>query len=341
MAVLKIILGFLWVILRTLLYGWAVSLFRLLKQLLDICRRSALKKSLPGRQGKASHKPCVSLSDPALKRPDPLIYDQYYLMALGFAVTWDNPDIWLELAGVTVPSEQLLPDTTYDVFARIWNGSTEGVVSGLPVSFSYLSFGAGIQSNPMLPGPGTVKVDLGVKGGPFCPATAATRWTTPPAGHYCLQVSFNWLDDSNPWNNLGQENTVVGVSHSPVHFPFQLRNDKRSPAVFHFEADTYTLPPLRDCPPPARTGEQVPTVAGRPFDPREVPPQHNRGNYPLPAGWSITFTPSQPHLAPGVEITVVGMITPQPGFKGRQPINVHIFSEAGLTGGVTFYVRGA
>ena len=29
------------------------------------------------------------------KRPDPLIYSQYYFMARGFAVTWDNPDISL------------------------------------------------------------------------------------------------------------------------------------------------------------------------------------------------------------------------------------------------------
>jgi hypothetical protein len=336
----KIILTFLIVVLRTLLYDWAISLCRVLKQILDRCRRNAAKKRLPGRQGKASAKPCVPLSDPALKRPDPLIYDQYYLMAFGFAVTWDNPDIWLELGGVVVPSEQLLPNTTYDVFARIWNSSTEGVVSGLPINFSYLSFGAGVQSNPMLPGPGTVIVSLGVKGSPLCPAIATTKWTTPPAGHYCIQVSFSWLDDSNPWNNLGQENTAVGISHSPVNFPFQLRNNKRSSAVFHFEVDTYTLPPLPNCQPPARTGKQVPTVAGRPFDPREVPPQHNRANYPLPPGWSVTFAPAQPHLAGGAEITVVSTIAPPAGFKGRQPINVHIFSEAGLTGGVTFYVQG-
>ncbi len=109
MAILKIVFGFVWVILRTLLYGWFVSLRRVVKQLLEICRRNAAKNSLPGRAGKASPKPCVSLSDPALKRPDPLIYDQYYLMALGFAVTWDNPDIWLELAGVVVPWSSSFP----------------------------------------------------------------------------------------------------------------------------------------------------------------------------------------------------------------------------------------
>jgi hypothetical protein len=246
MGVLKIIFGFLWLVLRTLLYGWILSLRLVLKDMWARCRRTCAKKRLPGRQGKASPKHCVTISDPAIKRPDPLIYDQYYLMAKGFAVTWDNPDIWLELGGVVVPSDNLTPNTTYDVVARIWNGSTEGVVVDLPVTFRYLSFGSGIHSNPVVPGPRDVIVHLlGVKGGPNCPAFATTKWTTPPiAGHYCLQVSFSWLDDYNPYNNLGQENTQVGVSHSPVAFQFQLGNDKVFAQEFRFETDSYILPPL-------------------------------------------------------------------------------------------------
>ena len=34
---------------------------------------------------------CVPINHPNFKRPDPLIYDQYYLMSLGLAVTWQNP----------------------------------------------------------------------------------------------------------------------------------------------------------------------------------------------------------------------------------------------------------
>jgi len=185
---IKLILGFLWAILRTLLYGWILGLIQVVREIWARTCRAARKKHLPGRQGKASPKPCVNLSDPAVKRPDPLIYDQYYLMALGFAVTWDNPDIWLELGGVVVPSGDLKPNTTYDVVARIWNSSTEGVVVGLPVHFSYLSFGAGVKSNTLKPGPDTISVDLGVKGSPECPAFARTKWTTPAAGHYCLQA---------------------------------------------------------------------------------------------------------------------------------------------------------
>ncbi len=135
MSLLKIILAFVIAMLRALLYGWILGLWSVLKTIWESCRRTCAKSRLPGRQGKASPQQCVTISDPAMKRPDPLIYDQYYLMALGFAVTWDNPDIWLEQGGVIVPSEKLKPKTTYDVFARIWNGSTEAVIAGLPVHF--------------------------------------------------------------------------------------------------------------------------------------------------------------------------------------------------------------
>ena len=73
----------------------------------------------------------VHLPSTIYKRPDPLIYSQYFLMARGFAVTWDNPDIWLtELPApdgtmVPVPSHALLPGHVYRIHARIYNGSLE------------------------------------------------------------------------------------------------------------------------------------------------------------------------------------------------------------------------
>jgi hypothetical protein len=76
-------------------------------------------------------------------RPDPLIYSQQYLMGLGLAVTWDNPDIWLERNGSRVSSHAIEPDTEYEIVARIWNGSTDAPVPLLHVRFSYLSFGGG------------------------------------------------------------------------------------------------------------------------------------------------------------------------------------------------------
>jgi hypothetical protein len=68
-----------------------------------------------------------------------MIYSQQYLMSQGLAVTWDNPDIHLELGGVTVDSHDLKPNTTYDVIARIWNNSLDAVVVGMPVAFSFSS----------------------------------------------------------------------------------------------------------------------------------------------------------------------------------------------------------
>lgn len=347
MNLLKIIFAFLLAILRALLYGWIVGLWRALRTAWERCRRNCARQGLPGRQGKASPKDCVTISDPAMNRPDPLIYDQYYLMSLGFAVTWDNPDIWVELGGVIVPAEQLQPNTTYDVVARIWNSSTEGVVVGLPVHFSYLSFGGGVHSNSVLPGPDLVKVDLGVKSGPQCPTFATTKWTTPAAGHYCLQVSFAWIDDSNPNNNLGQKNTQVRASHSPVDFEFQLRNPKRFEQRFRFETDSYTIPPLPPC---GDGGTQIGNrtrgggldgLAQRPFEPLRIPPQHDRSSYPLPTGWSVAFAPANPELTAGQEITVLATVTPPPGFVGRQAVNVHTFGESGLVGGMTFYVEGS
>ena len=99
-----------------------------------------------------------------------MIYDQYYLMSLGLAVSWQNPDIQILRNGVPVASAyDLEPATTYEIVATIWNGSTSGVISGMPVSFSYLSFGVQTKSNYI---GSQFSVDLGVKGSMHCPSLA-------------------------------------------------------------------------------------------------------------------------------------------------------------------------
>jgi hypothetical protein len=237
---------------------------------------------------------------------------------------------------VVSPSD-LLPGTDYDVWARIWNNSTEAPVVGLPVTFSYLSFGMGVQSHFI----GNAKVNLGVKGGPNHPALTTTKWTTPSTpGHYCIQVSFTWVDDANPYNNLGQENVQVGTAHSLVVFHFQLRNNVRETRAYRFEFDAYAIPPVPRCgetqpnPQPAGGGlrQQPGTIAA-------VPPQHDRRNYPLPPGWSIAFHPPDAVLHPGQEITVRADVDPPPGFTGRQTVNVHAFTAKELAGGITLYVE--
>src|ERR1700756_5645716 len=84
---------------------------------------------------------------PALKKPDPFLYCQYYLLSLGFPVTWDNPDIYIFEGNVLVDPHDLKANTTYTVVARIWNNSPDVPVINLKVNFSYLSFGMGVQSH--------------------------------------------------------------------------------------------------------------------------------------------------------------------------------------------------
>ena len=44
----------------------------------------------PERDGVTRHT-CTHVAHPAFKRADPMIYDQYYLMSLGMAVSCQNP----------------------------------------------------------------------------------------------------------------------------------------------------------------------------------------------------------------------------------------------------------
>lgn len=285
-----------------------------------------------------SYAPSIPISHPAYKRPDPMIYDQYYLMSLGLAVSWQNPDIKLYLGGVPVTStNDLAPSTTYEVIAQIWNSSPDAVVSGMPVTFSYLSFGVQTQSHFI----GQTVVDLGVKGSAHCPAYAKMLWTTPSVpGHYCIQVSFSWIDDSNPFNNLGQENTHVVQAASPAQFVFSLGNPERERRPFRFEFDTYAVPP----PPPCSTGRNPTrgTVANvRGTVPPDTAARHNRANFPLPPDWTIAFEPAYPVVAAGEEQSITVTVTPPNSFHGTLPLNIHVFTGNKLVGGVTVQVNRA
>jgi hypothetical protein len=276
---------------------------------------------------------CVPINHPNFKRPDPLIYDQYYLMGLGLAVSWQNPDIKILQGGVPVASSyDLQPGTKYTIRARIWNASTDAVCGGMPVFFSYLSFGVGTQSNPI----GQTSVNLGAKGSASCPVYAEMEWTTPSApGHYCIQVSFDWPDDLNPFNNLGQENTQVVPAHSPGVFTFALRNVGGEPRDFRFAPDTFAIEPPPPCSDPRRNGKValdrgVSTLARL---------RNSRTANPLPADWQVTFTPAAPSLSPGEQIDIQVTVTPPNSFHGQQPINIHTFSGPDLIGGVTISLQ--
>jgi len=334
--------------LRILLIELLITLllFLLIMFLLKIRARLRRTRNSANRNRKESPRHCATVTPQVYRRPDPMIYDQSYLMKQGIAVTWDNPDIHLELGGATVSSESLSPATTYQVVARIWNGSTDAPAVNMPVRFSYLTFGIG-QTRVFM---GDTHVDLPVKGAPGCPTFARMDWTTPSTpGHYCLQVELVWSDDANPNNNLGQENTNVKALNSPhASFTFPVRNDTGLQQALLLEADTYTVPARRPCPDekPDRKDRLSPAdeIARREQAARAL---HDRRNHPVPPGWRVTIQPNDFVLAPNAEQQVSVDITAVDSFAGRQAVNIHAFdvsnnrAEPRLTGGVTLYVTGA
>lgn len=260
---------------------------------------------------------------PALRKPDPFLYCQYYLMKLGFPVTWDNPDIYIFEGTTLVDPHNLKASTDYTVVARVWNNSTDIPVVDLHVNFSYLSFGMGVVSHPI----GTSTTDLNVKGLPGCPAFASIVWTTPPVlGHYCIDVLLEPPDDSNWLNNLGQLNTDVAQPASPAAFTFAVGNHAGPrPRRARFTVDTYAIPPLLPCDERQKDGAR-----GREIG-KDAPP--------VPDGWEVVLTPSELTLAAGEEKTITAEITPPPGFKGTMPFNVTARDDIGPFGGVTLTVE--
>jgi hypothetical protein len=299
---------------------------------------AAAKGPRPSRFSAYQTGNCQHVPPHIYRRPDPMIYCQQYLMSQGLAVTWDNPDIHLELGGVPVDSHDLKPNTTYDVIARIWNNSLDAVVANMPVEFSFLSFGIGATKTHIA----TAAVDVGAKGTPGCPAFARVQWTTPPTpGHYCLVVEFTWADDANPLNNVGQHNTDVKPLNSPkAKFTVPVRNDARERREIALRIDSYTLPALPECgrlpavdnPRPSRE-----TVMRRL---REIAAAANPAKFPVPAGWTVTIAPSGLVLAGGEERDVIVDVTAPDGFAGEKTFNVNGFAGRTPLGGVTLTVKG-
>jgi hypothetical protein len=334
MKTLKFVLKTLAEIGRALAYGWVVNIIQLIKDFSKGVKAFCAYKRLSHAQQEEVSDPCNKFTAPAYHRPDPCIYDQYYLMSLGLAVTWDNPDITIWQGGVQVPENTLLPDTEYEIHATIWNNSYYAPIVGMQVNFAYLSFGAATTVNPI----GFTYVNLGVKGGPNYPALAIILWKTPPTpGHYCIQVNFAWVDDANPNNNLGQNNVDVVAAHSPANFVFQLRNHTDQSNRYSFQVDTYAIPARPDCPPTIQDSDRG-SFAERL---KRIQAVHNRANFPIPPGWSVEVVPPEPTLMPGQEVDIAVTITPPAGFTGTTPFNVNTFYGNKYAGGVTLYVTKA
>jgi hypothetical protein len=312
-------LGSLWRdLLRLVALAWLVWL---LKGLIRFCRAF-------NRGAKHGGPPSNTVPAWAYRQPDPMIYSQQYLQSLGLAVTWDNPDIHVELAddpGVPIDPHDLKPDTDYVVVARIWNGATTAPAPGLPVKVSYLEFGIGTVRHDV----GMTNVDLPAKGAVGCPAFARVGWRTPPVpGHYCLQVQLVWDDDAQPTNNLGQTNTDVKALNSPhATFGFSVRNDRAERRQVVLQADGYAIPPLDPC-------------GDRPDDRGGRLARHQQWAWPIPAGWEVDVRPDQLQLNAGETANVAVDVTSPDGFTGRQAINVRALSGDDLLGGVTLYAEG-
>jgi len=315
--------------LKAITYGWVLALLALIRSLLSLCRRRRGETNDDEHERKRARTRCVPIDDPAYKRPDPLVYAQYFLMDRGFNVTWDNPDFAVFLGGVPVASHNLQPDTEYDVVVRVWNAALDCPVVLMPVHLSYLSFGVGTVSHPI----GTDKVDVGVKGSATNPGFARFRWRTPrEAGHYCLQALLAPAADLEWGNDLGQHNTDVVTAHSPATFDFSLRNGTTERRQFGFTVDTYELGPVSPC-------------TDDPEERRRRETYHTE-DHPLPAGWMVDIVPNAPVLSPLEEIPVQVTITPPAGWKGQQTVNVHThyLDNSGIprpAGGVTVVVEAA
>jgi hypothetical protein len=313
-------------ILQAFLYGWLLALLALLRSLLSLLRRRGGTND-DEHERKRARTRCVPINDPAYKRPDPLIYDQYYLIDRGFNVTWDNPDFGIFKGGVPVLPHALLPDTVYDVVVRVWNASLDCPVASMPVHLSYLSFGVGTVAHAV----GTDKIDVGVIGSATNPSFAGFKWRTPSGGgHYCLQARLDPVADREWGNNLGQHNTNVVATHSPATFAFALRNGATARRQFGFTVDAYELGPVSPC-------------RDDPKDSRERQAYHTQ-DHPLPAGWAVDIVPPAPVLDPLQEIPIQVTVTPPLGWTGKQIANVHThyLDSSGAprpAGGVTVMVE--
>ena len=320
-----------WSVVRAALYGWIIALVALVRRLVDLIRRRKADDRDEHERNAAKTR-CVPIEDPAFVRPDPLIYSQKFLMEQGLNVTWQNPDFVLSRGGVAVDSHALEPDTTYDVVARVWNDSVDGPVIDMPVHLSFLSFGAGTQLHQV----GTRKVDVGVKGGANEPAFVTFEWTTPrEVGHYCLQVLLDPVDDAQFGNNLGQHNTNVVDTQSPVSFRSRWATTPSGPTTITSTSIPTSFPSL------GRARTNATTDRGREQD-NPIDRVH-RDAHPLPAGWSVDITPDHPSIAPGAHQQILVTVNPPDGFDGVQVINVHAlyreYYEDRVAGGVTVTIR--
>lgn len=159
-----------------------------------------------------------------LRRPDPCIYSQTFLQGQGLPVTWNNPDIRVAKAAtpniIEPDSYNLLENTHYIVSVQVHNASTD-VALGVKVRLVYRPWS--FNSPDLIPvefdsnGNEVFKI-VNIAG--MSSSVVTFNWITPDVAlgeekkHFCLQAILYHPLDTNPSNNLGQENTnVVNLMH--------------------------------------------------------------------------------------------------------------------------------
>ena len=228
---------------------WRLLILILLLLLLLLRALLCILKRLFGKNCKEpdERENCGEIPPHVKRKPDPCLYAQFYLMSLGYTVTWDNPDIWITLPdGTPVNSFQLLPDTDYLVHAQIHDASFDpALATQVRCLYRPWSFNSPdripIELNP----DGTEKV-LILHIPPWSQQIAKFHWHTPntPNKHYCLQVECYHPDDKNPNNNLGQENTqiIADQAGKMVQTEALLFNRQKAARRIRIEADQYVIP---------------------------------------------------------------------------------------------------
>jgi hypothetical protein len=331
MKIVKFLIESVFELLKVITYKWVFALINIVKRICDIIVKTCNRSKLSHAEKNSTSTKCSVIDHPAFQKPDPLIYCQKYFLKLGLAVTWDNPDIVFRRNGVIVTENILLPNTDYEIDARIWNNSYDAPVVGLKIDFMYLNFGiSGAALNPI----GSKVINLGVKGGVNHPAHAIVNWRTPPVpvGQYSIQVSFKCVDDLNSENNVGINSIDIVAPQSPAIFTFPLRNETQKQQLYAFEIDTYTLP--QRC---QYDSKKVPKTNDQKW--KVIQNIHNKIDYPIPVGWDVKITPERVSLEPDEIKDIQVKITPPDSFKGKQPFNINAkYGNNFNAGGVTLIV---
>jgi heme/copper-type cytochrome/quinol oxidase subunit 2 len=299
------------------------------------------------RRGYQKDEHCLPIPPKYWKKPDPFLYDQFFLMAQGLEVTWDNPDIWIEQGGSVIVGD-LTPNTEYDVVARIWNASFEAPAFNVMVKFYQRDYGAGAV--PQFIGATNIPV-VQVRGLP--PSETRLKWRPPPTGgHYCILVRIVCPDDANPFNNEGQKNLTVrnASAGAALDFVFPIHNPFDRPISFRLRAAMYRLP---GSPAAARTdtlatrdetrvrpGNGLNDITFRPLARQaeiKALETNGYGNFPLPGEWAANFSGTVVVPSGGAESVHLHLALPAGLAAGAYPVSMYAETAEGAQpyGGVT------